>query len=231
MDTIVERIRAIQSELAAAAEAWGRAPELIAVTKTVDTERINALASAGIFHIGENHAQEILEKLPHLDARFEIDFIGQLQNNKVKHIIDKVAMIQSLDRTSLAEEIDRRAVQRGIRMPVLIEVNIAGEPQKGGIPADEVLTFAAECARREGLLVSGLMCVMPNTDREDVLMPLFRQMRTLFEQLRDEAISGTKITTLSMGMSGDYLLAARAGATHVRIGSAIFGKRVYSQKS
>ena len=200
------------------------------MTKTVEAERINELCDAGIFHIGENHAQEILAKLPHLDARFEIDFIGRLQNNKVRHIIDKVAMIQSLDRPSLAEEIDRRAGQRGIRMPVLIEVNIGGEAQKGGVRPDEVLTFAAECARRKGLLVSGLMCVMP-VENEEVLMPLFRQMRTLFEQLREEAIPDTEITTLSMGMSGDYLLAARAGATHVRIGSAIFGERVYSQKS
>ncbi len=231
MDTIAERIQTIQNQLTEAGEKWGRAPEIIAVTKTVEAERINELCSAGIFHIGENHAQEILAKLPHIDSRFEIDFIGQLQNNKVKHIIDKVAMIQSLDRTSLAEEIDRRAELHGIRMPVLIEVNIGGETQKGGICPDEVMNFAAECARRKGLLVSGLMCVMPNTENENVLMPLFRRMRTLFEQLRDEAISGTEITMLSMGMSGDYLLAARAGATHVRIGSAIFGKRIYSQKS
>ena len=140
-------------------------------------------------------------------------------------------MIQSVDRPSLMQEIDRRAQQHGICMPILIEVNIGGEAQKGGIAPDDVFAFARQCAACPGLKVSGLMCVMPNLDDKAALIPLFRKMRTLFEQLRDLAVAGTDITELSMGMSDDYLYAARAGATHVRIGSAIFGRRHYPQTS
>lgn len=226
MDTILENVARIRAELAEAGSEWGQVPELIAVSKYVDAERVNRLCSAGLFHIGENHAQEILKKLPELDARFEIDFIGQLQNNKVKHIIDKVSMIQSVDRDTLAREIDRRAQQHGLRMPVLIEVNIGGEAQKGGVTPEKVFSFARTCAAYPGLKLSGVMCVMPNLPDKAELMPLFRRMRTLFEQLRDLAIAGTDIVELSMGMSDDYLYAARAGATHVRIGSAIFGHRL-----
>ena len=220
------RVASLRRELfQAAVERWGRAPEIIAVTKTVEPARINALRAAGVARLGENRVQELMEKLPYLDASFQIDLIGRLQNNKVKYIIDKVGMIQSLDRDSLAREIDRRAQQHGLRMPVLIQVNIGSEPQKGGIPAEETLAFARSVAAYPGLEVRGLMAVMPDLDDETQLRPYFTRMRSLFDVLRQEAIAGTRIEELSMGMSGDYLLAAQEGATHVRIGSAIFGAR------
>ena len=151
-----KRVQAIRARLEKAAlERWGRAPEIIAVSKTVAAEQVNQAKDAGITHLGENRVQEILEKLPHLDASFQIDLIGQLQNNKVKYIIDKVAMIQSLDRESLAQEIDRRAQQHGIKMPVLIQVNIGSEPQKGGIAVDELFAFARKAARLPGLDIRG----------------------------------------------------------------------------
>ena len=159
--------------------------------------------------MGENRVQEILEKLPHLDASFQIDLIGQLQNNKVKYIIDKVAMIQSLDRESLAQEIDRRAQQHGIQMPVLIQVNIGSEPQKGGIAVEELFSFARKAAQLPGLDIQGLMAVMPFLQDDDALRPYFVQMRRLFEELRNEAIDRTHIQELSMGMSGDYELRRR----------------------
>ena len=213
----------------AAIERWGRAPEITAVSKTVPAPRINEVKETGITHLGENRVQEILEKLPYLDASFQIDLIGRLQINKVKYIIDKVAMIQSLDRENLAQEIDRRAQQHGLRMPVLIQVNIGNEPQKGGIAAEDLLSFARYAAALPGLDVRGLMAVMPDLREEDLLRPYFKRMRELFEQLQSEAIAGTKIEELSMGMSGDYELAAQEGATHVRIGSAIFGMRAYQE--
>lgn len=213
----------------AALERWGRAPELIAVSKTVEPERINQLCSCGVTHLGENRVQEILAKLPYLDASFQIDCIGRLQSNKVKYIIDKVAMIQSLDRESLAQEIDRRAQQRGIRMPVLIEVNIGAEAQKGGVAVEDVMSFARYAAALPGLQVRGLMAVMPDLRDDEVLRPYFKRMRALYEQLQAENIEGTEINELSMGMSGDYVLAAEEGATHVRVGSAIFGRRSYPQ--
>ena len=214
---------------AAALERWGRAPEIIAVSKTVAAPCVNEIKEVGIVHLGENRVQEILEKLPYLDAAFQIDLIGRLQINKVKYIIDKVAMIQSLDRENLAQEIDRRAQQHGLRMPVLIQVNIGNEQQKGGIAVEDLTAFARYAAALPGLDVRGLMAVVPNLGDEDALRPYFKRMRELFEQLQNEAIAGTKIEELSMGMSGDYELAAQEGATHVRIGSAIFGARAYQE--
>lgn len=220
------RIESLRCQLReAAVQRWGQSPQIIAVSKTVPPERINEIKDTGILRLGENRVQEIMKKLPYLDASFQIDLIGRLQINKVKYIIDKVSMIQSLDREALAIEIDRRAQQRGLRMPVLIQVNIGHEPQKGGIDPEETLAFARAAASYEGIEIRGLMAVMPDLDDEDALRPYFRRMRQLFEMLRQEAIAGTRIEELSMGMSGDYLLAAQEGATHVRIGSAIFGSR------
>ena len=204
-EELMKRVQSIREKLnRAALERWGRAPEIIAVSKTVAAPQVNPVKEAGITHLGENRVQEILEKLPHLDASFQIDLIGQLQNNKVKYIIDKVAMIQSLDRESLAQEIDRRAQQHGIKMPVLIQVNIGSEPQKGGIAVDALFSFARKAARLPGLDIQGLMAVMPFLQDDDALRPYFVQMRRLFEELRNEAIDGTHIQELSMGMSGDY---------------------------
>ena len=220
------RIETIREELEnAATPRWGRAPKLIAVSKNVPAEYINLAAAEGITRLGENRVQEILHKIPHLDASFQIDLIGRLQSNKVKYIIDKVDMIQSLDRESLAQEIDRRAQQHGRRMPVLIQVNIGHEPQKGGVSPDEVLSFLRYASKLPGLDVRGLMAVMPDLENEDQLRPYFTHMRVLFDQLRCEAVSGIMMEELSMGMSSDYLIAAQEGATMVRIGSAIFGSR------
>ena len=225
------RVQRIRRELEeAAAERWGRAPQIIAVSKTVEAAKVNAVREAGITRLGENRVQEIMEKLPYLDASFQIDLIGRLQNNKVKYIIDKVGMIQSLDRMSLAQEIDRRAQQHGLRMPVLIQVNIGDEPQKGGVAVDELFAFARRCAALPGLHVRGLMAVMPDLSDQEALRRYFVRMRLLFEQLREEAINHTDVDELSMGMSGDYELAAQEGATLVRIGSAIFGARSYAQQ-
>lgn len=227
---ISSRIALIRQELEqAAVPRWGRAPEIIAVSKTVDAATVNLARSAGITRLGENRVQEIMEKMPYLDASFQIDLIGRLQNNKVKYIIDKVGMIQSLDRMSLALEIDRRACQRGIRMPVLVQVNIGAEPQKGGVCMEEARQFIREAAVLEGIEIRGLMAVMPDIDDDEQLRPYFVRMRSLFDMLKEENIAGTRMDELSMGMSGDFLLAAQEGATHVRIGSAIFGRRMPKQ--
>jgi pyridoxal phosphate enzyme (YggS family) len=136
-------------------------------------------------------------------------------------------MIQSVDRLSLAQEIDRQGQKHGVQAKVLVQVSPAGEEQKGGMPPEAVRPFLEEIRRMPGLQVQGLMAVMPNTPDEAYLGGLFRDMRTLFEQLRDEALPGVSMQELSMGMSGDYLLAARHGATMVRLGSALMGPRNY----
>ena len=208
------RVADIRRRLDAAALArWGRAPEIIAVSKTVSAPRINEVKAAGIARLGENRVQETLEKLPYLDAAFQIDLIGRLQINKVKYIIDKVAMIQSLDREPLAQEIDRRAQQHGLRKPVLIQVNIGKEPQKGGVEIEGLPALLSEAADA-GLAISGLMAVPP---AEEDPAPYFALLAKLAKR---HGLAG-----LSMGMSSDYDIAAALGATHVRVGSALFGKR------
>ena len=225
-----ERLTRVRAELAEASEGRYAAPKLIAVTKTHAPEVFLPLADMGQTDIGENRVQEIVEKLPVIGEKFRIHQIGRLQSNKVKYIIDNVCLIHSLDRLSLAEEIDRQAQKRGRAMPVLVQVSPAGEPQKGGMPPEEVLPFLREAARMPGLQVRGLMAVMPRTEDEAYLTELFTGMRTLFERLREEAVDGVTMEELSMGMSGDYRLAAKCGATMVRVGSSIFGQRYYPDK-
>ena len=143
----------------------------------------------------------------------------------MKQIIRDVSMIQSVDSLPLAEEIHRQALQAERRMPILVEISPAGEAQKGGVPPEETEAFLRALAPMEGIRVMGLMAVMPLTEDEALLDRLFRETRTLFERMRDTGIDGIEMRELSMGMSGDYRIAARHGATMVRIGSAIFGPR------
>lgn len=221
------RLEKIQMDLAQAAQGRYPAPRLIAVTKTHPAEEILPLQELGITEIGENRVQEIVEKRADLERKFQIHLIGRLQSNKVKYIIEDVCLIHSLDRLSLAVEIDRQAHRVGRRMPVLVQVSPAGEEQKGGMPPEDVIPFLHTVREMEGLEVRGLMAVMPRSEDEAYLDGLFADMRQLFERVRNEAIEGVKMEELSMGMSGDYKLAAKNGATMVRIGSALLGQRNY----
>ncbi len=222
------RYESAQAALAAASGGLYPPPRIIAVTKTHPAEDILPLADMNVAEIGENRVQEILEKWPDLQEKFQFHCIGRLQTNKVKYIINKVCLIQSVDRMNLAEEIDRQARKHGVVMPVLIQVSPAGEEQKGGMPPQDVRAFLEEVRHMPGLRVKGLMAVMPNTPDTAYLEGLFRDMRSLFDQLRAENIPGVDMEELSMGMSGDYLLAAKHGATMVRLGSALFGPRNYN---
>ena len=195
---------------------------LVAVTKTVGPAVINALKPLNILDIGENRAQLALPKLPKIAPEFRLHWIGRLQTNKVKGIIDHVCMLHTLDRLALAQEVERRAAEHGRVLPALVQVNIAREPQKGGMPVEEVLGFLRQMRDFPNIHVQGLMSIMPLDAPPDVLRSLFRGMRTLFEQLRDEAVDGVEMRELSMGMSNDYQIAAREGATMVRIGTALY---------
>ena len=224
-EELTGRVEEVRRVLAAASEGRYPPPRLIAVTKTHPAERILPLLEAGVTDIGENRVQEIMEKLPAIRKKFQIHLIGRLQSNKVKYIIDDVCLIHSVDRLSLAREIDRQAQMHGRVMPVLVQVSPAGEEQKGGIAPEQVRPLLREMARMPGLSVRGLRAVRPNVPDETYLTGLFIGMRDLFDRLREEAIDGVAMDELSMGMSGDYHLAARCGATMVRVGSAIFGPR------
>ncbi len=224
METEILRLNLdrIRRELAEAADGRWPVPKLVAVVKNHPPEDILPLAELGVTAVGENRVQELREKLPAIGGRFSIHLIGRLQSNKVKYIMDCVSMIHSVDRWSLAQEIDRQAQLHGVRMPVLVQVSPAGEPQKGGMDPAEVPAFIRQAAALPGLQIRGLMAIMPDTDDEQVLLPLFTGMRALFDRLRDEIPPQAAMEELSMGMSGDYRLAARCGATMVRVGRAIF---------
>ena len=220
-----ENVDRIRRELAEASEGRYPPPRLMAVTKTRTPEEILPLAGMGITEIGENRVQELKAKLPEIGGAFRIHLIGRLQRNKVRQIIGDVCMIHSVDRVELAEEISRQAAGAGIRTDVLAEVSPAGEEQKGGVPIGETESFLRKIAPLEGIRIRGLMAVMPLTDDTAALDGLFAGMRELFERIREAAVPGVEMEELSMGMSGDYRLAARHGATVVRVGSAIFGPR------
>ena len=224
-DELTRRVARIRKELAEASDGRYPAPRLIAVTKTHNAGEILPLTEAGVTEIGENRVQELLGKLPGLQDKFRIHLIGRLQRNKVKQIVGNVCMIQSVDSETLAAEIHNRALAAGRRMPVLVEVSPAGEEQKGGVPFEETEAFLKRIAPLEGLEIRGLMAVMPLTEDEEYLDGLFARMRGLFDRLRDKDLDGIAMEELSMGMSGDYRLAAKHGATMVRVGSAIFGPR------
>ena len=224
-EELEQRVKRVRQELAEASEGRYPAPKLIAVTKTHSAEEILPLAEIGVTEIGENRVQELTGKLPELKGRFQIHLIGRLQRNKVRQIIGDVCMIQSVDSEPLALEIHKRALAAGRPMPVLVEVSPAGEEQKGGIPFEETEAFLKKIAPMEGLEIRGLMAVMPLTDDRDYLDGLFARTRGLFDRLREKDLGGAAMEDLSMGMSGDYRLAAAHGATMVRVGSAIFGPR------
>ena len=195
---------------------------LIAVTKTVSPQTIQMLKPLQIMDIAENRVQVALPKIKKIDTNFHLHWIGRLQSNKVKDIIEYVCMLHSMDRLSLAQEVNRRAGMCGRVVPVLLQVNIAEETQKAGLNVTEIRPFLQEMKEFSNILVKGLMAIMPLDAEEAALAGWFRAMRGLFDQLREEAIAGIEMEELSMGMSNDYAIAAREGATMVRVGTALF---------
>ncbi|MCR5806695.1 MAG: YggS family pyridoxal phosphate-dependent enzyme [Oscillospiraceae bacterium] len=202
----------------------GQDVRIMAVTKTVAPEKINHAISLGIDLIGENRVQEYLSKKDaYLPA--ETHLIGHLQTNKVKYIIDSVSMIQSVDSLKLASEIDRNAAKAGRIMDILIEINIGGEETKSGIDSGALRELAHEIQRLGNVRLRGLMAIPPIGSGENV----FDEMHGLYEELKSmrNELPNARIDTLSMGMSGDYELAVKHGSTLVRIGSGLFGARIY----
>ena len=226
-EALLRNIHDWQEKIGKASAKWGGA-EICGVSKTIDPETINMAWDGGIRTLGENRVQELMGKIDRLNPDYRIHLIGQLQTNKVKYIIDRVDMIQSVDREALADEIDRRATAAGRVMPVLVQVNIAREPQKAGIDEEALLPFIERLSGMPGLRVEGLMAIMPIADDPEDVRPYFRRMREWFDRLRDMDIPNVSMNTLSMGMSDDCLVACQEGATMVRLGRALFGERNYT---
>lgn len=191
---------------------------IVAATKTKSAEVINMLPEFGIKVIGENKVQEFVEKYPQLDKTLQKHFIGQLQTNKVKYIIDKVSLIHSLDRESLASEIQKHALRLNRKIDVLIEVN-TGEENKGGVPKNDVLQFFKTILQKyPNITIRGLMSVMPKNADDS----MYLQISQLYDILKTQS---DDIKYLSVGMSDDYLTAIRYGANMIRLGRAILGER------
>lgn len=194
---------------------------IMAVTKTVPYERVNEAVREGITLLGENRVQEYLEKKDFYDKNAEINFIGHLQSNKIKYIINSVTMIHSVDSFKLAEEINRQAEKNGVCMDVLIEVNIGSEESKSGVSADGLEELLYSASQLKSIRVRGLMTIPPVGRSEQS----FEDMRGLFENMKAKRIDNIGMEILSMGMSSDYELAVKHGSNIVRIGSGLFGAR------
>lgn len=227
--SIADNIEAVKANIAGAAAEYPRfsAPsvQLIAVTKTLGVDKIREAYDWGQRDFGENRVQEILEKYPAFPEDVRWHLIGHLQTNKVKYIVDKVAMIHSLDSIKLAEEIEKRAAAIDRVIPCLIQVNIADEDTKFGLQKEATLDFVKEMIRFPHIAVEGLMTIGPHVAEEEAISAVFRELRELKEEIAALALPGVKMRELSMGMSSDYPLAVREGATMVRVGTTIFGAR------
>lgn len=200
---------------------------LIAVTKNHETDVIKEAIDLGITDIGENRVQELKSKIDELGPIVNYHMIGNLQTNKVKYIYNRINMIQSLDTLKLAKEIDKRAGSDGIEVNCLIQINIGNEDQKSGIAYEDTLKFIYNLMDFKHISIRGLMAIAPNTDDKQYLRRLFRKMFEMKEKIIKENISSVRMDYLSMGMSSDYQIAIEEGSNMVRIGTKIFGKRIY----
>jgi len=226
--TISANIAMINERIRAAAEGAERDPatvRLVAVSKTRPATDICAAFLAGQTVFGENYIQELVPKLAEIREDVQWHFIGHLQSNKVKYIAGRVALIHSVDRISLAQEIDRQWGRLGKVCDVLIQVNISGEATKSGTTEAGAIQLVRESALLPNISVKGLMTMPPFFDDPDAARPYFIELRRLAETISELQIAGVEMKELSMGMSGDFETAIQEGATLVRIGTAIFGER------
>jgi hypothetical protein len=226
--SIIENVKYVQGQIAAAAQRVGRDPsgiKLITVTKTIDTDRIKQAVAAGAMILGENRVQEAKEKIEQLGEIAPWHLIGQLQSNKAKYVVKLFDLIHSVDTLALAQEIDKQAAKIGKVQDVLIEVSLAGEESKAGIDVEGVATLVREAAKLKNISIKGLMTVPPFLVDPEEVRPYFRSLKELAASIAKENIPNVSMQELSMGMSNDFEVAVEEGATMVRVGSAIFGAR------
>ena len=220
-----ERLAQVRAEIARrqTAGGWTHAVTIVAVTKGFGPDAVAAALAAGVADIGENRVQEALDKMDQVaapGARWHL--IGHLQRNKAKLVPGRFALVHSLDSLELAQELHRRALAADQRVRVLLQINVAREPQKSGCAPDEAPGLAREIAALGALQLDGLMTLAPLTDDEDVQRRTFRSLRALRDTIKEE---GLWLPTLSMGMSADYAIAVAEGATVIRLGTVLFGPR------
>lgn len=228
MSDVRENILRIRERIAAAAVRSGRDPSevrLMGVTKTVGDDRILQAIEAGIDIIGENYVQEAKRKIELMGKSVEWHFIGHLQSNKARYAVRLFDMIHSVNRVSLAEELNRRAAAAGLVCRVLVEVNLAGEDSKSGAPPEEAPGLVRAVSQLANLSVRGLMTMAPWYEDPEKARPCFAGLRGLRDRIDAEKIPNVTLRELSMGMTDDFEVAVEEGSTIVRIGRAIFGER------
>ena len=231
---IEESINAVRQEIRSAAARAGRNPEdilLLGVTKTVGTELMKRAYVCGMKDFGENRVQEFVKKSDIFDKGVNLHInwhiIGRLQTNKVKYLDNRVVLIHSLDRMELAEALQRRGEKIGYVFPVLIEVNVSGEDTKAGIEPENLKDFLLKLSQMGNIQVKGLMTIAPYSENSEDARYVFRDLKKLSVDMERERVENISMQELSMGMSSDFKIAVEEGATIVRVGSAIFGRRVY----
>jgi pyridoxal phosphate enzyme (YggS family) len=225
--SLPDNLISIQQRIGAACARAGRDPgsvTLLAVSKTHPPETIQAAVDCGLLHFGENKIQEARAKIPLSPGKARWQFIGHLQSNKVSDAVELFEMIQGVDSLSLAQEISKRAGQAAKTMPILLEVNVAGEASKFGYQPEKLLAELNELNALPKIEVHGLMAIPPFSPIPEKSRPYFQRLRQL--KLESEKILGVPLPHLSMGMSGDFEVAIEEGATIVRIGTALFGERL-----
>ncbi len=223
--------KTIQENIWNAAASVGKSGDditFLAATKTVEPEIINHAISLGLDHIGENKVQELLSKYDFYNLeKCSLQFIGHLQRNKVRQIIDKVDLIQSVDSAKLADEISQQALKHDLVMDVLVEVNIGKEENKSGVMPEELEDLLWNIANFKGIKVKGLMTIPPICNNTQKIRKYFENMHNIFIDISSKKIDNINMDILSMGMSADYCEAIMEGATMIRVGSSLFGPRIY----
>jgi pyridoxal phosphate enzyme (YggS family) len=230
--TVKANIERIRSAIAGAALRAGRKAadvRLMAVTKTVDDDRIMEAIEAGVDIIGESYVQEAKRKIEKMGRNIEWHMIGYLQSNKAKYAVKLFDMIHSVDRMDLAVELDRRAGAAALATKILVEVNISGEKTKSGVPYKEAMRLVKDISSLDNLSIQGLMTMAPWFDNPEDARPYFKAVRELRDRIVEENINRVEMRELSMGMSGDYEVAVEEGATIVRVGRNIFGERTIAK--
>ena len=201
---------------------------LIAVSKTKPVEMLQEIYDEGMREFGENKVQEMCEKMELMPQDIKWNMIGHLQTNKVKYIIGKTSLIHSVDSLKLAEEIQKQAVKHDVTADTLVEVNIANEESKFGISKDETIQMVRDIAKLDHLKIKGLMTIAPFVEDPEDNRLYFREIKQLSVDINNQNIDNVSMDVLSMGMTGDYMVAIEEGATMVRVGTGIFGERNYN---
>ena len=218
---VAENLAQVQKNINESCNKINRDPNevtLIAVSKTKPVEMLKEAYDAGARVFGENKVQEIVDKYDQMPSDVKWHMIGHLQRNKVKYIVDKVAMIHSVDSLRLAETIEKEAAKKAVIVPILIEVNVAQEESKFGLKPEEV----------SHIQINGLMTIAPYVDNAEENREIFRELKKLSVDIAAKNINNVIMSVLSMGMTGDYMVAVQEGATMVRVGTGIFGARNYA---